>query len=230
MHVSVLHKPAREKKYVFKAQTAHCRRAFIGKLNEKICHLTRRSHTPSTMVSMCIKKVPSILPISNTRTKLNLAFARNTVSFLTAHCVLDDMRQRRCPASRVANPHHFNANPDPDPASKNNADPNPASKNNADPDPASKSNSDSYRSGSATLPAPIPSATGCSLRFWRTFTGIPGLDLPEIVLPDGPLYGGRHAAGEDALSLSSLQQLRQLAQALSHLHKNTFTYLMQKYF
>ncbi len=46
---------------------------------------------------------------------------------------------------------------------------------------------------------------------------IPALHLPEVVLPDGPLYGGRHAAGEDALPLSPLQQLGQLAQALSHL-------------
>ncbi len=44
MHVSVLHKPAREKKNIFKAQTAHKRRAFIGKLNEKICHLTRQPY------------------------------------------------------------------------------------------------------------------------------------------------------------------------------------------
>ena len=33
--------------------------------------------------------------------------------------------------------------------------------------------------------------------------------LPKVVLPYGPLFGGGHPAGEDALLLTPLQKLRQ---------------------
>ncbi len=40
--------------------------------------------------------------------------------------------------TRVANPHHFNADPDPDPSFRFNAEPDPVFHSKANPDPASK--------------------------------------------------------------------------------------------